>query len=148
MLSSKVVFTTIFKQKVFSTTRAKSVFKRSFRSILQSTLTQNGARRAPNPLATARNSNFTIQSSFQRLINVHIQRVFMGKKTPFLYVIGFYTSRGIQGGKRPQSTPVRGLLKSQIYGHSQRLFPRLFWSNPGSKPAHFNGHFDDRRIPQ
>ncbi len=37
----------------------------------------------------------------------------MGKKTPFLYVIVSNTSRGIQGGKSPQSTPVRGLFKGE-----------------------------------
>jgi hypothetical protein len=36
----------------------------------------------------------------------------MGKKTPFLYVIDSSTSRGIQGGKRPQTTPNRAGLRA------------------------------------
>ena len=45
----------------------------------------------------------------------------MGKKTPFLYVIVSNTSRGIQGGKRPQSTPVRGPLKSFKIVHFSQI---------------------------
>ena len=65
----------------------------------------------------------------------------MGKKTPFLYVIVSNTSRGIQGGKRPQSTPVRGLLK----GRNRSIFQSI---RAQIRPI-LNDHFNDEsRISQ
>ncbi len=84
----------------------------SFRLFSSQLWLKNGARRAPSPLAEPeiRILQFCLFYKLSAL-NVPIQRVFLGKKTPYLYVIVSNTSRGIQGGKRPQSTPVRGLFK-------------------------------------
>ena len=82
--------------------------------------------------------------------NVPIQRVFVGKKTPFLYVIVSSSSKGHSGGKRPQSTPVRGPLKGfkivQLQSNSDtisirilRPFPKLFPVKFGLKVYPFQG---------
>ena len=99
------------------------------------------------------------------------QRLLQGfswAKRPLFSMLLFpVVQRGIQGGKSPQSTPVRGLLKGRSWPISQsepvpKAFPKqvkafsckkssVLQPNPGSIPVqiraqsqpNFNGHFDD-----
>jgi hypothetical protein len=93
----------------------KSVFK-SFQLQILSGLQPDTKLSSFQSNSDTKLSGFRTQNCpvFKGLKDVPIQRVFMGKKTPFFYAIDSNTSRGIQGSKSPQSTPVRGLLKGKI----------------------------------
>ena len=102
--------------------KASPILKRLFQPILRPQNLFLSQRRDPNPLAREPEfRKFHCNSVQFGLVNVPIRRFSWAKRPHFCMLLFPVLQRGIQGGKWPQSTPVRGPLKGLI-----KDFPKAF----------------------